>query len=216
MTGPKQRAAEAALTYVKNGMTVGLGSGSTAEIFLHYLKEKDIQGVASSKKTERLASSLGIPLIETKEIDVAVDGTDAVDDSLTLVKGGGGSLVREKLVARHADIYIVIGTKEKWKDTLVGEKVPVEVLPFLHEGTKDLLEAPGCICSLRREESGEAFVSDNGNVIYDCMNTGEASDFHEKVVRLPGVVDTGVFAELADVVLIGGDSSVRTERRQQV
>ncbi|SDX93678.1 ribose-5-phosphate isomerase RpiA [Salimicrobium album] len=215
MNSLKRRAALEALNWIEDGMTVGLGSGSTAEIFLHGLRHKNIQGVASSKKTEVLARSLGIPLVETNDIDVAVDGTDAVDDSLTLIKGGGGSLVREKLVAYHADVYIVIGTKEKWKKTLHDETVPVEVLPFLHEGTEELLLSAGGHCTLRLDTKKNPFVSDNGNFIYDCTDIGEVIDFHEKVVRLPGVVNTGVFLNLADIVLIGEDTGVRTERRHK-
>ncbi|PBB06493.1 ribose-5-phosphate isomerase RpiA [Salimicrobium humidisoli] len=212
----KRKVALEALNWIEDGMTVGLGSGSTAELFLHNLKDKNIQGVASSKKTEKLARSLGIPLVETGKIDVTVDGTDVVDNSLTLIKGGGGSLVREKLVAYHADIYIVIGTKEKWKKTLHDETVPVEVLPFLHEGTKELLLSAGSYCSLRLDTNGYPFISDNGNFIYDCTNVKEVRAFHEKAVRLPGVVNTGVFLNLADVVLIGEDTGVRTERRNKL
>ncbi|SDJ25988.1 ribose-5-phosphate isomerase RpiA [Salimicrobium halophilum] len=215
MMNHKQKAAEAALSYVKDGMTIGLGSGSTAEAFIHMLAGRDVIGVASSRKTEKLAASIGIPLKETDEIDVAVDGTDAIDASLNLVKGGGGSLVREKIVGRQAREYIIIAGEEKWRNTLDGETIPVEVVPFLFQGTKKLIDEIGGASSLRCDGKGDPFVTDNGNRILDVYQVQGVRAFHEEVIRLPGVVDTGVFPELADAVILAGDT-VRTERRHKL
>lgn len=222
----KQQAAKAALAYVKSGMVLGLGSGSTVHFFLEQLAEAipsrglDIKGVASSKKTERMAAKLGIPLIEMDEVsrvDVAIDGTDLADRAFQLIKGGGGSLFREKMVLGSADFQLIIMEKEKWVSQITGQvTVPVEVVPFGWSQTVRKLQYTGATC-VRRVKEGRVFVSDNGNYIIDCTypRVADLQDLHSQLKMTLGVVETGIFLNTGDLYLIGNeDASVTRYDRE--
>jgi len=204
-------AAEEAVKYVKNGMTLGLGSGSTVDWMLRKLSERvkeglQIQGIPSSKKTEKLAKELGIPLTDfsvTTHIDLAIDGADEIDGSLNLIKGGGGSLVREKVVDACADELIIIADASKMVSQLGSFPLPVEVLPFGFEVVEENIKKLGGVSTLRKKED-QIFVSDNGNYILDCSfgPIDDAVTLHERLIQLVGVIDTGIFAGMADKVIV--------------
>ncbi|WP_261134373.1 ribose-5-phosphate isomerase RpiA [Bacillus sp. Marseille-Q3570] len=215
----KRKAAEEAVKKLKNGMTVGLGSGSTVEWMLKKLGEEvgkglQITGITTSKKTEHLARKYGIPLTslsKTTHVDIAIDGADEVDPDLNLLKGGGGALVREKIVASLAEQLIIIVDSSKMVSRLGYAPLPVEVVPFGWEATVRKIEEFGGRPSLRRTD-GQVFVSDNGNYILDCRfdQIEQPALFHEKLKQLTGVVDTGLFPAMADQVIISRDGKIET------
>ncbi|HEX8912704.1 MAG TPA: ribose-5-phosphate isomerase RpiA, partial [Humisphaera sp.] len=175
---PKQRAAEAALKYVESGMTVGLGTGTTADQFLQALGKavqtgrlKDVRGVPTSVQSERRARQLGIPLADLHAAgpDVTVDGADEIDPSLNLIKGLGGALLREKIVAQNSKQLVVIADASKVVERLGSRALlPVEVVPFAHETHVTFIRSLGGEAILRTTDGGAPFVTDNGNHIYDC------------------------------------------------
>ncbi|KAB2330994.1 ribose-5-phosphate isomerase RpiA [Bacillus mesophilum] len=220
----KRLAAEEAVKYVKNGMTVGLGSGSTVDFMLHALGKRvqeglQIQGIPSSKKTEKLAAELGIPLVDfsvTTHIDLAIDGADEIDPSLNLIKGGGGSLVREKVVDACADELIIIADSSKVVSALGRFPLPIEVLTFGFEVTAQYIKNLGGDPVLRRKD-GEIFISDNGNYILDCSfgQIDDAAALHGKLVTLVGVVETGIFADMADKVIVARSGEIELFQKKQ-
>lgn len=199
----KKLVGEAAVKYIENGMIVGLGSGSTVNWMLQSLAKRieeenlQIECIPTSKKTEKLANELGIPLIDEssiKKIDLAIDGADEVDPQYNLVKGGGGSLVREKIIDTAAKEFIVIADESKLVSKLGAFKLPVEVIPFGWELTAQRIEELGGAVSLRNKGNGP-FISDNGNYILDC-DFGEINnpaELHHQIKSLVGVVETGLF-----------------------
>ena len=222
MDNDKRIAAEEAVKFVKNGMTVGLGSGSTVNLMLKKLSERvkeglHIKGIPSSKKTERLAKELGIPLTDfstTTHIDLAIDGADEIDKELNLIKGGGGSLVREKIVDACADELIIIADSTKLVPKLGAFSLPVEVIPFGFEVTVKSIEKIGGIPSLRMKEN-QVFISDNRNYILDCDFglIDDAIQLHERLIKLVGVVDTGLFGEMADKVIVARNGNIEIHTR---
>lgn len=223
---PKQRAAEAAVSYVRDGMVVGLGTGSTADFFLQALaaalrsgKVRDLRGVPTSKQSERRANELGIPLATLAEcpvVDVTIDGADEVDPKLELIKGLGGALLREKVVAQNSKKLVIIADAGKVVGAL-GERspLPVEVTVFGHEVQPAFLKSLGAEPTLRKGAAGEPFVTDNGNYIYDCRfpTIADPAGVERKLKGRAGVVETGLFLDLAQVVLIGRDDAVETRTR---
>lgn len=213
----KRMAAEASIKYIKDGMTVGLGSGSTVNFMLEKLAERikeglTIKGIPSSLKTERFAKQLGIPLTDfsnTTKIDIAIDGADEVDPNLHLLKGGGGSLVREKIVDQAADRLIIIVDSSKTVSKLGDSPLPVEVLPFGFEVTTEQIAAFGCTPVLRKRD-GQPFVSDNGNYIVDCKfaSIEDPQALHEKLKHITGVVETGLFPQMAHNVIIAREGRI--------
>jgi ribose 5-phosphate isomerase A len=221
----KRAAAEAALEYVKPGMRLGLGTGSTAEHFVRALAPRVKAGltlttVATSERTAALARELGIAvgdLDTVRHLDLTVDGADEVGPNLTLIKGGGGALLREKIVAAASDRMLVIADEAKVVDTLGRFPLPVEVVPFAHAVTIErIAEAAarcGCSQNLMRLRGGEAhpFKTDSGNYIADCA--AESIPDPERLARMleaiPGVVDHGLFLSLASAALIGTAGGVR-------
>lgn len=218
---PKENAARAALEYVKDGMILGLGSGSTAEIFLEMLGERvadglKVRGIPSSEQTAEVARKAGIALMEIDQADVihlTVDGADEVSPDFTLVKGGGGRLLREKIIANASDMMVVIVDESKMVETLGAFPLPVEVDPFGYTITAkkvfDHLMKGGCAqadIQLRTQKgSDEPFLTDGGNYILDCM-CGVIPRPHQIAKRLsciPGVVEHGLFVDMARVVIIG-------------
>lgn len=207
----KRIVAEEAIKYIKDGMTVGLGSGSTINWLLKKLGKLveeglQIRGIPSSLKTERLAIELGIPLTDFSKathIDIAIDGADEIDNKFNLLKGGGGSLVREKVVDRIADQLIIIVDASKVVSQLGAFPLPVEVLPFGWQIVAENIERIGGVPTLRKREN-RVFISDNGNYILDCKFDiiENPKQLHERLKLLVGVVETGLFCEMTDEVIV--------------
>ncbi len=212
-------AEEAVDTYVKDGMNVGLGTGSTAYFAIKRIGELvskgyDLTCVATSVQSEELAKECGINVVDIDEVDkldITIDGADEVDPKMQLIKGLGGALLREKIVAAATVREIIIADESKLVDKL-GTKapLPVEVLRFGHEHTKFALERQGCKAELRMKD-GEPFVTDGGNYIYDCRFEGIDSPFflESRIDVIPGVIENGLFLNTAFNVLISkSDGSV--------
>jgi ribose 5-phosphate isomerase A len=225
----KDSAAQAALDLVEDGMRLGLGSGSTAARFVALLGKKVAAGlkvtcVPSSEATRAQAEKLGIPLTtldEMPQLDLTVDGADEIDPDLRMIKGGGGALLREKIVATASDRMVVIADESKLVATLGKYPLPVEVVRFGLLATMRLMEALtteiGCQGEIRlRPGEGEApFVTDQGNLIVDCsfgaIPEPEVLAFALK--RVPGVVEHGLFLGLADLAIVAGSGGVKALRR---
>ncbi len=216
--------AHRALEFVHDGQILGLGTGRAAAAFIKALGEKvqaglKIQGVPTSLASAELAKSLGIPLISLDDvdaIDVAFDGADEVDPNLNLIKGRGGALVREKIVAAAARRFVVLVGPEKMVATLgQGGALPVEVVPFALGFCRRKIAALGCNPEPRRTATGELYISDNGNPILDCHITALAdpAGLERAILALPGVVDTGLFLNMAHDVIVGDGESMRVLQR---
>ncbi|HYG18103.1 MAG TPA: ribose-5-phosphate isomerase RpiA [Ohtaekwangia sp.] len=212
----KQSAAEKAVTFLRDGMTVGLGTGSTANhaitAIANMVKEGlRIKGVATSTATEKLARALNIPLLSidaAPAIDLAIDGADEVDANNNLIKGGGGALLREKLIAFNSKSFIVIVDASKRVDNLGRFPLPVEMIAFGATYTLAQLQRMGCSPTVR-QSNGKTFVTENGNLIADCR-------FHEPILNpaalaarlktIPGIVETGLFpGSMVKLVVVGYD-----------
>ena len=216
----KRAAAERALAFVENGMKLGLGTGTTAEIFLELLAARvhaglKIAGAATSKRTEDKARALGIPLDDLDRLaplDLAIDGADEADRELNLIKGGGGALLREKIVAASARKMIVIADSSKLVERLGRFPLPVEVTPFgcatTGQRIRNAAAALGYNGLPTRLRDG--FVTDSGNLIYDCgfdaIRDARLLAFALDVI--PGVVDHGLFLNLASTLVIAGPDGV--------
>ncbi|MEQ8934363.1 MAG: ribose-5-phosphate isomerase RpiA [Amphiplicatus sp.] len=225
----KRRAAEEAVAHVENGMTLGIGTGSTAAHFIDLLGEKaraglSVKGVPTSEDTRRKCEAAGVALIEPDEttvIDLAVDGTDEVDGRLDLIKGGGGALLREKIVAGAAKRFIVIADASKKVAELGRFPLPVEIDRFSYGLTvrrvREALAAENLKgdLKLRYGKDGAVFLSDGGNLILDCAlgRIHEAARLEAALARIPGVVETGLFIGMADLVILGGPDGVQTLKR---
>jgi ribose 5-phosphate isomerase A len=217
---PKQAAALRALEEVEEGMLLGLGTGTTAAFFIDALGERvrgglHVTGVATSKSSAEQAGGFGIPLLEhvDRPIDLTVDGADQVDPHLNLVKGLGGALLREKVVAAASSRMMVIATEDKLVPRLDHGPLPVEVLPLLWERTAASISALGLEPALRAAD-GEPFVSDNGNLILDCQLTGalEAAQLAAALDAIAGVIGHGLFLGIATEAAIAGVDGVRVIR----
>ena len=216
---PKKAAGEAAAAYIKNGMTVGLGTGSTAYWAIHSIAAKVTQGmelkaIATSTASEALGRSLEINIVsfaDIDHIDITIDGADEVSESLDVIKGGGGALLREKIVAAATEQYIIIADHSKYVPVLGAFALPVEVVKFGWEMTNRHLQALGCATKMRL--SGDApFVSDNGNFIIDCSFKAieQPETLHQQINAIPGVAENGLFLGMADIVILGQqDGSTR-------
>jgi len=223
----KRQAAEHALPYIHSGMTLGLGTGSTATHMLHVLAEalrdgrlRDIVGVPTSDAIGVLARQLGVPtatLDERPQLDLALDGADEIDPALNLIKGLGGALLREKIVAASADRFIVLADETKLVAQL-GTRVPlpVEVVEFGLSLATRRLTALGGVPTLRRSADGSAFRTDEGNVILDCRFAGIADSLalNAAINAIPGVAAHGMFIGMAALALVGGPAGVATIVRQ--
>jgi ribose 5-phosphate isomerase A len=220
----KRRAAEQAATLVEDGMTIGLGSGTTAEQFVRAIAPRVAEGlrlrcVATSSRTERLAAELGIALVDLDdELDLAIDGADVVErGTLHAIKGRGGALTREKIVALAARRFIIVGDSSKVVDSLADAlpvmQVPVEVLPFGWQMTRRRLAALGD--PILREREGAPFVTDNGNLVVDLYNAplDRPADLSTAISAIPGVVEHGLFIDVATTALIGEPDGVVELRR---
>jgi ribose 5-phosphate isomerase A len=208
----KRIAAEYAVQYIEDGMKVGLGTGSTAYWAIQKLGERvkeglSIQTVATSKASEKLALELGIPIIPFTKLDgldVTIDGADEINHDLHLIKGGGGALLREKIVAYHSTRLIIIADESKWVQTLGQFPLPIEVIPFAVDWTLKSLEGLGCRAQLRTADD-TIFITDNGNYIADCSFGSIVAPLklHNEILSIPGIVDNGLFIGQADLAIIG-------------
>lgn len=206
----KKLVGEKAAEFIKDGMVVGLGTGSTVYYTIiklgQLVKEGlTIQGIPTSVRTEELAKKVGIPLVSFKEIgqiDVAIDGADEVDSNLDLIKGGGGALLREKIIANAAKQFIVVATPNKMVKKLGGFQLPVEVVPFGAELTEKHISKLG-IDPIFRQFEGNPYRTDNGNYIFDCDISGilQPKELEEKLNMIPGVVENGLFINMSDIVI---------------
>ncbi len=211
--------AERALEFIQDGDVVGLGTGRAATAFVRTLGARvraglRIRGIPTSQVTLALAQELGIPLTTfdaVERIDIAVDGADEVDPDRNLIKGYGGALIREKIVAAAAQKFIVLVGTEKLVSVL-GERgrLPVEVVPFGVAACCRRLRALSCEPTPRQTESG-AFVSDNGNALIDCAvgPITRPAEFEQHLLSIPGVVGTGLFVGMAPTVLVQDGKTVR-------
>jgi len=212
----KKIAAEKAVEIIKDDMVIGLGSGSTVYWFLKSLGEAvekglRITGIPSSRRTEAWAKEFGIPLTtfsEVRQLDIAVDGADEVDSKLNLIKGGGGSLLREKIVDAASKELIIIVDHTKIVTELGRFPLPVEVVQFGWEVTAQKIAKLGCTPELRIR-NGEVFVSDNGNYILDCQfeSIPTPREVHQQLKQIIGVVETGLFIEMTDKVIVSGENN---------
>ena len=213
MINAKQLAAEKAVSFLEDGMTIGLGTGSTAWWAIEKIGEKvkkdgwKIRAIATSVRSEEQARSLGIPIYgfaELGTIDVTIDGADEADAHLHLIKGGGGALLREKIVATNSRQMIVVADASKEVKTLGKFPLPVEVVLFGWERTFEKLKVLGCRPE-RRMNGREPYLTDNGNYIVDCA-FGEIADppaLHERINAITGVVDNGLFINIASKLVLG-------------
>lgn len=208
----KKLTGEKATEYIEDGMIIGLGTGSTAYYAIKKVGEMvrnglKVKAVPTSKETAELAADEGIELVELADVEslaVTIDGADEVDPNFNLIKGGGGALLREKIVASATEKLIIVVDETKMVEHLGAFPLPVEVTPFSWQYTQRMIEKFSCSSEIRKED-GEIFVTDNGNYILDC-NFGKIEDPVKITVelnKLPGVVENGIFAEMAEVVVIG-------------
>jgi ribose 5-phosphate isomerase A len=225
--GPKPedlaRVAEAALAHVADGMTLGLGTGRAAEAFLHALGERvraglHVRGVPTSNRSDELARQLGIEVVTLEEIthiDADFDGADEVTPDLALTKGLGGALLRERVVAFEANLFVVLVTPEKLVPVLGSRAgIPIEVIPFASPSVMRHLRQLGGAAVVRKKPDGLPFVTDNANWILDADfgPIAEPAKLDAGIRRIPGVVDDGLFLDMADIVLVGDDGAVRELR----
>ena len=217
----KQLAGEAAARLIEEDMVVGLGSGSTATFMIYALAKRIQAGlrivgaVPTSQATEQLASNLGIPLtnLDTHpELDLDIDGADEIDEHLNLIKGGGGALLREKIVASCAKRFIVIGDVTK-QVTKLGNTtpLPVEIVPIAATPVRRQLEALGASVQVR-QRGNKVYLTDNCNMILDCFfanGIAYPEDVHTRVRNIVGVVETGLFLNMANKAIIEGPGGVK-------
>ncbi|PWL17930.1 ribose 5-phosphate isomerase A [Falsochrobactrum shanghaiense] len=224
----KIAAAAEALTHVRDGMRLGIGTGSTAAEFVRLLAEKvksgfKIIGVPTSERTAKLCRELGVPLTtleETPHLDLTVDGADEVDTDLSLIKGGGGALLREKIVAAASDSMIVIADKSKVVEKLGRFPLPIEVNRFGLGATMRAIELNASQCGLAGEltlrlNDGEPFTTDGGHYIVDASfgRIPDPKNLSSALFAIPGVVEHGLFIGLARAAIIAGADGIRTMNR---
>ncbi|QDU79029.1 Ribose-5-phosphate isomerase A [Polystyrenella longa] len=213
----KQLAAEAAVGLVKEGMIIGLGSGSTAAFAIEAIGKlvaggMQLSGIPTSVASEVLAKEAGIPLTTLEEnpvVDLTIDGADRFDDRLNLIKGGGGAMLREKIVASCSKRLVIITDAGKYANPLSGFPVPVEVVPFSHHPIALQFEEQGLRPVIRQRE-GAPFVTDEGNYILDLqIDQIDNPQELERKLDLPGVVGHGLFTGMADELFMGDGNSVQ-------
>jgi ribose 5-phosphate isomerase A len=209
----KQGVAKRAAEWVTDGMTLGIGTGSTAKHLLHALAARmknglRFRGVPTSEQTEQLALQLKIPIVDIDEADdiqLAIDGADEVSEHLDLIKGGGGAFLQEKMVAFAAKKFIVIGDESKLVTTLGKFPLPVEVVPYGIERIKSHIKSLGCKEAVLRYRDDQIFVTDHGHQVLDCHFDVIADPLalNARLREVPGVVETGLFLQMTDIAIIG-------------
>jgi ribose 5-phosphate isomerase A len=219
----KEAAAHASLQFVRDGQIVGLGTGSTASRAVRLLGAEvkaglKIRGVPTSVRTKELAEGLGIPLLtldEVEQIDVTIDGADEIDPQLQLIKGGGGALLREKVIASASRQMVVVGDSSKQVAVLGKFPLPVEIIPFAQVLLSKQISALGASVRLRLDSAGRPFVTDEGHHILDC-SFGQIPDppsLARQLSDMPGIVEHGLFIRIASVALIAKNGKVLALRR---
>src|SRR5438045_9650751 len=209
----KQMAAEHAVQYVTDDMTVGLGTGTTSAFAIKAIGQKIQQGlnvkaVASSIESEQLAKDAGITIVPFSHIniiDIYIDGADEVDEELNLIKGGGGALLREKILAFNSKQFVVIVDEHKMFKQLGKFPLPVEVTPFALELTTTQLQKLGCTTTVRQKD-GKSYITDNKNFIIDChfQKIDQVEELHQLIKAIPGVVENGLFLnKMVSKVIVG-------------
>jgi ribose 5-phosphate isomerase A len=222
-TDLKLHAAQRALQLVEPGMTLGLGSGSTATLWIKLLGERvrdhglKVRAIASSEDSERLGRSYGIPFVnfeECKSLDLTVDGADEVAPGLALIKGGGGKLLREKIVASASKRFVVVADESKQVDKLGRFPLPVEVIPMAAPLVHDSLRTMGFTPDVRTDGAGKPYITDEGNLILDCSGLliENPAAMAVKIKSIVGVVEHGLFLSMASLALIATETQV-IERR---
>ncbi len=214
----KEAAARASLRFIKDGQVVGLGTGSTAAHFIKLLGEQvkqglRVRGIPTSVRSKELAESLGIPLTtldECQEIAVTVDGADEVDPQLRLIKGGGGALLREKIVASATKQLVIVADASKQVKMLGKFPLPVEVIRFSQALVAKRIAELGANAQLRVDDSGKPFVTDENNHILDCRfgEIPDADALAQQLSDMPGVVEHGLFIGMASVALLARGSEI--------
>ena len=214
----KKLAGEKAVEYVEDGMILGLGTGSTVKYSIEKIAEMvkkglKIQGIPTSQRTKKFATEYKIPLIELDEkteIDLTIDGADEVVHDLNVIKGGGGALTQEKIIAFHSKkVIIVVDESKVVKQLGIDTPLPVEVTRFGWKATKKTLEGFGCTTELRTI-MGEKYITDNQNFIIDCDfgRINEPDVLEKEINSIPGVVENGLFIDLVDEVIAGSKQGV--------
>jgi len=221
----KELAGRASARFVNDGNIVGLGTGTTAVHAVHAIADRvksglKILGIPTSVRTGELARSLGIPLTtldEYQEIDVTIDGADEIDPRLCLIKGGGGALLREKVIASASRKMVVIADSTKLVPVLGRFPLPVEVIGFAQAVVAKKIQQMGAKVDLRKDAAGKVYVTDEGHHILDCR-FGEIPDppaLGRMLNDIPGVVEHGLFIGLASVALVGKGSAVEEVEKAQ-
>ncbi len=228
----KRQAAEHALKLVEPGMVLGLGTGSTAAEFVKLLAERvkqeqlNLRCVATSEQTRALAEQLGIAIDDFStiaDVDLTIDGADEIDPELNLIKGGGGALLREKIVAMASDRVCIIGDNSKRVERLGAFPLPVEIVGFGLAATLSMIEAAAADAecegkiSLRRGANGEPFRTDGGHLIADCAfgSIPDAELLADLLDIVPGVVEHGLFIGIADEAVLAGPSGLTVLRADE-
>jgi ribose 5-phosphate isomerase A len=219
----KQVAALASLRHVADGQVVGLGTGSTASYVIRALGERvraglAIRAIATSKRSHELAIEVGIPMVtfdEIAELDVTIDGADEIDDRLDLIKGAGGALLREKIVASASRRLVIVADSSKRVAVLGRAPLPVEVVAFAEAVVARRIAALGAKVALRRDARGDAVVTDEGHHLLDCSfhRIDDAAALARTLDGIPGVVEHGLFVRMADVAIVAtGDQVLELPR----
>lgn len=215
----KKAVGEKAAELVKDGMKVGLGSGSTVYWMIRKLGERiqssnlNVEGIPSSNQTVQWAEEFGVPLTDfskVKHLDITIDGADEVDENLHLIKGGGAALFREKIIAQAAKEFVIIADSSKMVTKLGKFSLPVEVLPFGWERTANEISKLGCVPRLRMNNE-EILITDNGNYILDCPfnlieNPGQ---LNKEIKEIVGVIETGLFVDMADKIIVSDGEKIK-------
>lgn len=228
----KEQAANQALTYVQDGMFLGLGTGSTTAEFIKLLgaklrssEIKDVVGVPTSERTTRLAREASIPLAQLSDLspqdalprlDLAVDGADEIDPHLNLIKGLGRALLREKIIESHADMFLIIADDTKIVPRLGRGPLPVEIVQFEYGAQLRWFNNLGCRAELWLEEDGDPVITGNGNFLVRCWFNDGIPDPHQ-LARIfadqPGIVEHGLFLDMADTAIIAGEKGIHVKER---
>jgi ribose 5-phosphate isomerase A len=218
----KEAAARASLRFLRDGQIVGLGTGSTAAYAVRFIGERvraglKIRGIPTSVQTKELAISLGIPLTtlqEFQQIDVTIDGADEVDPHLNVIKGGGGALLREKIIASATRQFIIIADSSKEVAVLGKFPLPVEIIPFAEPLVARRIAELGAAVKLRKSADGKPFITDEGHHILDCHfdRIPDPSGLARKLSDMPGVVEHGLFIAMASVALIARGNEIEELR----
>jgi ribose 5-phosphate isomerase A len=221
----KEMVGRLAADFVQPGMTIGIGTGSTAYWFIIALAEKINNGlkclaVPTSQKTKELAKKHFIPLADLNDVDIidlTIDGADEINSELHLIKGGGGALLQEKMVASASRQFIVIADEQKYVPHLGRFPLPVEVLPYGWKQTRKKIEQTGCDKVELRKKDGEAFITDHGHFILDCYfdQIDNPYQLNVQLNNIPGLLETGLFLDMTDAVLIGNSDGTTVLKKKE-